>query len=212
MPMCAYCSAGFHTICLGPVEIDGYLMCCCDPEGSPIATARKQKDAADMKDPLSTGRKRAAIAKPITEGMVCEWAELSKAGGGVIPIVGCAGNPARHIHHGPDKDTTNNSDENLHRVCTNCHNRWHTLNDKFYGTRPPAGTPFVPLDHNWIKHDNETKATTEQIFDHEKWWWDSKSRSTPHVNTPEDSDIDGRVRADESGDSGDTAGETAGVF
>lgn len=191
--MCPYCSASLHTLCLAPTEVEatGQLGCCCDEEVITIAAESSRGGATkapeEMRDPTSTGRKRAAQLKPISEGMQCEWAHLYKAGGGVIPIVGCAGNSAVHIHHGPDKDTTNNDDPNLHRVCTNCHNRWHSLNDRFYGKRPPAGTPFVPIGRKMEPHDPETQATLEQVFDSELWW-STKVKSKPYIHTPEDLD------------------------
>jgi hypothetical protein len=150
------------------------FQCCCPVGDSPEIIGKQlehgYKSPEEMIDPLSTGRKAAAVLKPITEGLMCEWANLSFAGGGVLPIVGCLGNPAKHIHHGPDKDTTNNSDLNLHRICSKCHNRWHSINDPHYGARPPAGTPFVPIDAEWVKHDPTTPSTPELIFASETWW------------------------------------------
>jgi hypothetical protein len=139
------------------------------------------KNPEDMKDPVSTGRKRAAQLKPIIEDMICDWAGLLNAGGGITPIVGCTGvkltkekgNEVRtgNIHHGPDKDVLNNSDENLHRVCSRCHNRWHALNDPAYPkSRPTPGTPFVPVDAEIVAHDKYTKATEEQLAFSEAWW------------------------------------------
>jgi hypothetical protein len=102
------------------------------------------KEDEDIIDPHSTGRKRAAAAYPLKEGMVCEWAGLASAGGG-LPIIGCVnlqnpiddegnivGNLAVHRHHGPDKNTLNNTEGNVHRICNFCHNRWHTRNDPVY--------------------------------------------------------------------------------
>jgi len=183
---CLACVAEIHTECLKP---DG-VYCCCPPlQDEFIPTGKLMleqagrsggyKQANDMIDPLSTGRKRAAELKPIKEGMLCEWSGLAKAGGGVYPIIGCLDSPARHIHHGPDKNTTNNDEGNLHRVCSKCHNRWHSLNDRFYGNRPPAGYPFVPPQHVSYTHDGETKASVEKTLAHELWWnLKSKHRST----------------------------------
>jgi hypothetical protein len=150
-------------------------LCCCVDDGvfAESDTTRRGpvKNAEDMKDPISTGRKRAAIAKPILEGMVCEWAYLKFAGGGVEPIIGCNNNKASHIHHGPDKDVLNNDDSNLHRICAFCHNRWHSKNDQFYGERPIPGSPFVPLPpFNNLEHDPNTKATVEEVFRSEMKW------------------------------------------
>lgn len=123
-----------------------------------------RKALTDYVDPLSTGRKDAARKFPITKGMVCEWAWLAAAGGGVVPIVGCPGYPATDIHHGPDKNTLRNVVGNVHRICSNCHNRWHGANDPHYGERPPADQPFVPMDREWVDHDPDTRASDEDVF------------------------------------------------
>lgn len=158
------------------------LMCCCDDifssvTNEPAKRGGPVKEAADMVDPISTGRKRAAIARPIEPGMVCEWAGLLNAGGGVEFIIGCNGNEATNIHHGPDKDILNNDvDNNLHRICANCHNRWHTLNDPYYGIRPTPGTPFIPLVPYVCKpHDSNTKAELKQVFENEMYWSNKKT-------------------------------------
>lgn len=125
------------------------------------------KSLADYKDPVSTGRKRAAEMYPIQPGMVCEWAGLARAGGGVRPIVGCIGRAASDRHHGPDKNTMNNSPTNLHRICDFCHNTWHSANDPAYGDRPEHTKPFIPkgeLGNDWFLHDPDTKATMEEIL------------------------------------------------
>ena len=169
---CIACAVGCHWECIKPVD----FLCCCGPVGDSTTepVTGYKKDPTEMIDPLSTGRKEAARLKPITEGFICEWDGLLNAGGGAVPIVGCMGNLAKHIHHGPDKDTTNNSNLNLHRVCSKCHNRWHTLNDEHYGNRPPAGTPFVP--EKYVEHDPTTKATNEVTFASELWW-NTKSKN-----------------------------------
>lgn len=174
---CLACAADSHWECFNPT--DG--LCCCEDNG-PLHIGIPEnkrggpvKNAEDMADPISTGRKRAAVTKPITEGMVCEWAGLKFAGGGVEPIIGCNGNVATNIHHGPDKDVLNNSDSNLHRLCANCHNRWHTVNDKFYGIRPTPGTPFIPLvPYVYLDHDSDTKASIEEVFTNEMEWVNKK--------------------------------------
>lgn len=97
-----------------------------------------------MRDPVSTGRKRAAVMYPIKAGQVCEWAFKKNCGGGIDPIMGCAGRPASHIHHGPDKSTLNNDRDNISLVCEFCHNRWHVANDKFYSIRPVDNSTWIP--------------------------------------------------------------------
>lgn len=126
------------------------------------------KSISEYKDPISTGRKRAAEMYPLTPGMVCEWANLKKAGGGVVPIVGCIGRAATDRHHGPDKNTMNNAEGNVHRICSFCHNAWHGANDPFYGERPTPDKPFVPIKGEMQDHDPVTKATTDELLAAEK--------------------------------------------
>jgi len=104
------------------------------------------KSGEEMANVEAAGRKRSINAKPITPGMVCEWAFLKEAGGGIAPIEGCPGNPAQNVHHGPDKSVLNNDPEtNLSAICSHCHNRWHVANDKFYlNPRPPHGKTWLP--------------------------------------------------------------------
>jgi hypothetical protein len=192
---CGACRAGFHNECYETFDPDYIEICCCGgevkftpsgdvkapnapetPEGVTVDFGYiddgygASKDLADYKDPVSTGRKRAAEMYPISTGMVCEWAGLAKAGGGVVPIVGCVGRPASDRHHGPDKNTMNNAPTNLHRICDHCHNTWHALNDPHYGPRPEHTQPFIPegvVGSDWFLHDAKTVATTAQILEAE---------------------------------------------
>lgn len=168
---CLSCLAGFHYECENPTESGGVWSCCC-PDETIVSSVRggPTKENDEVTDVESTGRKRAAIAYPISPGQVCEWAKLRFAGGGVNPIIGCNGNLATDRHHGPDKSTLNNSGGNVHRICATCHNRWHTRNDEHYGDRPPNGAPFVPLSGTCKEHDASTQATLKEIFDNEIEW------------------------------------------
>lgn len=125
------------------------------------------KALTKYRDPVSTGRKEAAVKFPIKIGQKCEWAFQKDCGGGVVPIVGCVGYPATDIHHGPDKNTLRNVVGNVHRICANCHNRWHGANDPHYGPRPPADQPFLPMEREWVDHA-PVKATDDEIFEEEK--------------------------------------------
>lgn len=144
---------------------------------------RSTKDLGQLTDPQSTGRKRAKEMYPIPQGQMCEWAGLENAGGGVVPIVGCIGYPASEIHHGPDKNTLNNAKasrgigdlENIHWVCSMCHNEWHAKNDPFYPkvdgverdyVRDQA-LPFVPQDPTLEihAHDADTRAEHPRVYD-----------------------------------------------
>lgn len=161
---CPPCNAGEHWACYSP-ETDH---CCCPPETTfENVTSDKKgatKEAHDITDVESTGRKRAKQMYPIEEGMICEWSKLSKAGGGVVPIIGCIDNKATDRHHGPDKNTLNNTEGNVHRICSPCHNLWHARNDKYYGIRPPGTEPFIPLDgHKWCAHDPNTLADLDEL-------------------------------------------------
>jgi hypothetical protein len=100
------------------------------------------------KDPISTGRKRAAVMYPLSPGQVCDWAWKKNAGGGIEPITGCTGRPATHIHHGPDKSTFNNDRSNISLLCNFCHNRWHVANDKYYiEPRPADNSEWLPIKY-----------------------------------------------------------------
>jgi hypothetical protein len=196
---CFQCRAGHHGECFNIWHFED-VDCCCGGEITFTATGEVKhngederlqgnrsdakeidtgyisdgydgnKSLADYKDPISTGRKRAAEMYPIHPGMVCEWAGLRRAGGGVVPIVGCVGRPASDRHHGPDKNTMNNAPLNMHRICDYCHNTWHAVNDPHYGERPEHTQPFIPkgdLDVEWFLHDAATKASMEEIIEAE---------------------------------------------
>lgn len=139
----------------------------------------------ELKDPLSTGRKRVARMFPIPAGKMCEWAMLASAGGGIEPIVGCVGYPASDLHHGPDKNTLNNAKaslgigttENVWMLCSMCHNAWHAKNDPYYPkTRgnekqrdyiADQATPFLPLPQfmdSFVAHDPDTRTDSPRIY------------------------------------------------
>lgn len=96
------------------------------------------KTEDSLKDQQSTGRKRAAKLYPLNPDAYCEWSGKRNQGGGSHPIDGCGIRPGSSIglqqarHHGPDKNTLNNEVGNVHRICTPCHNEWHSKNDKDY--------------------------------------------------------------------------------
>jgi hypothetical protein len=129
----------------------------------------------DFSTTVASGRKRAVKAWRIPEGKQCEWAGLAKAGGGVIPIVGCRiedQHKAKNIHHGPDKSTANNERSNIHMVCSSCHNRWHSINDKFYGIRPEDNGTYLPLPEygEAQAHDSQSQATEEDYRRSDEYW------------------------------------------
>lgn len=164
--VCTLCIAGF------PHDVEF----CLNPEGALQPTeveaaikaavlGRPPKDESDMVDPESTGRKRASalLPKEMMEGMICEWALLKEAGGGINPIKGCHGNKATDRHHGPDKNTLNNERRiNLHAICSFCHNEWHAKNDATYsGERPKDDTPWIPVGE-FSRHDPDGERMTVQ--------------------------------------------------
>lgn len=193
LAVCFSCRLGYHDECIDPLNADelGTLDCCCgsvtssalEPMSNPVG--RPSKDLADIKDKTSAGRKRAAQIAPIFPGMLCEWAFLRNAGGGVQPIVGCQGNRIQEkggdgaeflqgdLHHGPNKSTLENTPGiNLHRICASCHHRWHGLNDRAYGKdRPTAEAPWWPSgDFDVYAHDPVTEASADEYEASEAYW------------------------------------------
>lgn len=202
---CYACAQGLYAECLDPLETpEGTIIPCA------VRFARAEESSSragggalaphEVTDAKSTGRKRAAMLAPIMSGVLCEWAGLRQAGGGPIPIVGCAGNQisehksgdpekgylSGHRHHGPDKAVLNNAIMvNLHRICSVCHNRWHAINDPHYGTRGAADEPFLPLVDYYL-HDGTTEATVEEQEAAEAWWGIKETKKRPpYPITPE---------------------------
>lgn len=97
-----------------------------------VIRERRGKNTKDIVDPKSTGRKRAAVLFPLDRTQPCEWRMQKNCGGGDKPIVGCLKGFQTNRHHGPNKDTLINIEGNVHRICADCHNRWHYLNDGNY--------------------------------------------------------------------------------
>lgn len=116
-----------------------------------------------LRDQQSTGRKRAAVKYPLDRDSACEWRGLLHAGGGTRPIVGCLNGKQQARHHGPDKNTLNNDEGNVHRICHTCHNRWHSRNDEGY----IWGGIYRP-------HDPVTKATDKEFWEAEQQWFGVK--------------------------------------
>jgi len=163
MSKLCYCVLGWFEECEDP-ESDFHR----NPNNLPAQRIGPVKTDENVTDPKSTGRKRAVLVKPISEGDVCEWANLKFAGGGTYPIIGCPGNPATNVHHGPDKNTLNNDITNLHKLCSECHNRWHTRNDPTYGDDTPGST-WLPITE-WQPHDPDTRATPTELAMNEAYW------------------------------------------
>jgi hypothetical protein len=172
---CISCGAGLHNEC---VAIDNDGKCCC-LNNSPVAESleeddendnwrkprRKGKRDATLRDQQSTGRKRAAVKYPLDFTGPCEWRYLKMAGGGKYPLVGCREGLQQARHHGPDKNTLNNDEGNVHRICHKCHNRWHARNDPGY----------VPGEIS-NRHDAFTLATDEEYLENEIYFADHTPR------------------------------------
>jgi hypothetical protein len=168
------CVVGYHSECWHP---EGTACCCKELLTQKFEEAKERggqvKSADSVTDIESTGRKRAAAIAPIEEGMPCEWRNLKFAGGGVVPIMGCMAGIAKDRHHGPNKSTLANHLGNLHRICSHCHNRWHTLNDAYYGDRPVGeeAMNYFPLpEYEYKEHDSVTKASYQELAENEIMW------------------------------------------
>lgn len=146
----------------------------------PYTKGRKLSSEEELTNPVDAGRQRASDVAPIPEDYMCEWMMLLNAGGGIEPIIGCAGNQAEHRHHGPDKSTLNNGvGVNLHRICTECHNRWHSLNDQYYGDRPLDNRNYLPTGE-CKEHDRSTRASAKDVIAHRSWWATARSDRQPY--------------------------------
>ena len=192
---CQYCVVGLFEECENPQEVEGgFIIPCIEMfDQAEIAAVKTGggsglKDPADIGDPLSTGRKRAAMVMPIMTGMVCQWAGLKWAGGGVQPIVGCKGNTLAEFKKNEDKPVLNNSPGmNLHGICSSCHHRWHELNDPSYESkRGDAHLQWLP-SQPYYDHDPFTKA---EDYDHllsDEWWALAvKDRETFPIDLPDE--------------------------
>ena len=134
-------TSGVRSEVSGPEKVPGRVnpdYDTSDPEADwrvSSGNSRRGKRDASLKDQQSTGRKRAAVLFPLDREASCEWAKASPEnpkGGGKFPITfGCA-ELQKARHHGPDKNTLNNEEGNVHRICHFHHNNWHALNDPHY--------------------------------------------------------------------------------
>lgn len=135
--ICIECVRGFHEECLEDP------CCCASLQGSTQASLTEvlpkpvgRPPKPDDEISISAGRKRAAKAFNNEEmglDKLCEWLGYANCGGGFAPIIGCLRGRRTDRHHGPDKTTSNNNEENLSLICSLCHNRWHAANDPKYG-------------------------------------------------------------------------------
>jgi hypothetical protein len=140
---CVACGRGFHHECLNK---KGCKKCHPKSEEKVSVTVSTRKSKVHgLKDEKSTGRKRAAKLYPIIEGEPCEWRGKKNCGGGRHPIIGCLSGFQVDRHHGPVKKTTRNEEGNVHRICKDCHNHWHELNDLIYDEAEYNSLPHDPV-------------------------------------------------------------------
>jgi hypothetical protein len=153
---CKACGRGFHRECKKGCKrchpADKVSVESVDKEPKD-AIKHKQEDSpripkkSNLKDPESTGRKRAARLYPISDrNDPCEWRGKKNCGGGLRPIIGCYDGNQQHRHHGPVKRTTRNELGNVHRICDDCHVHWHELNDLIYDEANYELLPHDPVD------------------------------------------------------------------
>lgn len=155
MPGCLKCGRGFHKECKRCRKGK-----CHSKEIEPDTELESRKSSKEnLRDPISTGRKRAAQLYPIDPVAACEWQRKRNCGGGRVPIIGCLEGLQKDRHHGPVKDTTRNERNNVHRLCYACHHHWHELNDLEYNTK----------DFNLLPHQPEEANVEEIILDTLEW-------------------------------------------
>lgn len=161
---CVYCGRGFCEECEDCPKSEG-LECHLkvepvvissaeplEPQDPPVAKAlpapdvRKKTTRDTLKDPQSTGRKRAARLYPLDPEAPCDWQGKKECGGGRRPIIGCLDGKQQHRHHGPVKNTVKNHEGNVHRICTACHVHWHELNDLIYDEKDYGLLPHEPVE------------------------------------------------------------------
>lgn len=165
-------------------------------------------DIGTLTDPLSTGRKRVVRMYPISGGQVCEWAGRKHCGGGPKPVIGCINNPATDQHHGPDKNTLNNQKvsrgigvgENVHIICSECHNAWHAANDPYYPDYDRVAQqaePWLPhADFAWGPSESEPAEYDELAAEDRRRFEQAKKRGRAHrgrnatARTPGDFDVE----------------------
>ena len=234
--MCIYCGAKFHALCQ---DVGADKSCCCKSNSAPTSLSelknveapcppdnevdkgregsvtvngeelKRRKPVEELRNPKATGRKEARKVKDLDTEAICEWAGLRWAGGGTVPVVGCQGNKVSSIHHGPDKNTLNNSMENLHAICSQCHSRWHGLNDRFYPADVPGKT-WLPTEGTVYKHDPHTKADAQAIVKSALYFSTSKNTRRPETYLRQNKapdcvlvqEIEVEIEGDQCGDEG----------
>lgn len=161
---CVSCGRELHAECSRVKD----NKCCCRQEAlaEAIQSSKLGKNYKDDDDiTVSAGRKRAGTRYEIIPEKPCAWRWQKNCGGGKHPIIGCLGGMQEHRHHGPVKNTSRNEPENVHLICTKCHNRWHTLNDEDYDEVTNDSLPHKPVP-----------ATLEECSNNEIDWTSGRFR------------------------------------
>ena len=130
---CISCLRGFHEECLPGCDN-------CHPkieESQSLTIEHKEdrlawsKENNDVRDPHSTGRKRAAKLFPLDKQAPCEWqgkGTIEFPGTNLKPVETCTEGKQQCRHH-IDYNTLNNSETNVVRICHTCHVKFHWNND-----------------------------------------------------------------------------------
>jgi hypothetical protein len=145
---CLACGRGFHRECKKCQKGKCHAKEVSSPtehEENAETLGPRDSKKRNLKDPESTGRKRAAQLYPIDPDASCEWKGLRNCGGGRRPIIGCLDGKQQDCHHGPVKTTTRNELGNVHRICKACHVHWHELNDLIYDVKEYNLLPHDPV-------------------------------------------------------------------
>ena len=167
---CIECNRGFHAECISkckkchPEEVESSALVVIEGKTDTTSIKGPVKNLhggvfQDLKDPYSTGRKRAAKLYPLDKEQPCEWQGKKNCGGGRYPVTGCISNTQVARHHGPVKNTTRNHAGNVHLICTRCHNHWHELND----------IPYVESEYALLPHDPMDATVEELTLDEVAW-------------------------------------------
>jgi len=182
MSVCLSCARHLHDEC------ENYNwaanVCCCN--GAGVGDSKEVVDSTGKRDGMawskhdgniidakSTGRKRAAKIYPLDPNSPCEWRGLLYSGGGMFPIIGCTGGLQEHRHHGPNLSTLDNTEGNVHRICTTCHNRWHTDNDAFI-KHWDATILWRPHDPNSMaEQDILALASADSSYSRSRYKWEA---------------------------------------
>lgn len=162
---CLACGRELHAECENTKD----NRCCCRQEAAKSLEETSSKVGRNYKDDneigVSAGRKRAAVEYKIYPEKPCDWRWKKNCGGGKYPIIGCLGGMQEARHHGPVKNTSRNEPTNVHLICVNCHNRWHTLNDDDYDEAINEDLPHKPIP-----------ASLEECSENEIMWSSGKYR------------------------------------